>query len=222
MANKLTEIVFIIDNSGSMYSLIGDTIGGFNGFVKKQREQEGDALLTTVLFNTTHKTLHDRMNIREVEDMTTEQYKTGGGTALLDAIGDTIESVQTRIDDTTVLKRPDGVICVIITDGEENSSVKFKKDQIKKMIEHQQKGHGWEFIFLGASMDAVQDARSYGIASANSVTYTADSIGTASAYTCVDKAVSSYRIDGAVDCLWAADIDGLSSCHTVATTNIVQ
>lgn len=222
MANKLTEIIFIIDNSGSMYPLIFDTIGGFNGFVKKQREQDGEALLTTVLFNSTHKKLHDRIDILEIEDMTTDQYKTGGATALLDAIGDTIESVQSRIDETPVLKRPDGVICVIITDGEENSSVSFKKAQIKKMIEHQQKGHGWEFIFLGASMEAVQDARSYGIASVNTVTYTADSIGTVTAYNCIDKAVASYRDAGIVDCLWSTDLTGADTCTTVSATKLVQ
>lgn len=216
MSNKLTEIVFIIDNSGSMFHLVDDTIGGFNGFVEKQKAVEGDAYLTTVLFNTNHTTLHDHIDIREVEPMTNKEYRVGGGTALLDAIGDTIESVQERIDDTAVMKRPDGVICVIITDGEENSSTKFKKEQVKKMIEHQKKSHGWEFVFLGATMEAVQDARGLGISYKTSTTYGATSKGTATAYTCVDAAVTSHRHTGSVDALWCSAINDADEAYSAA------
>ena len=216
MSSKLTEVVFIIDNSGSMFHLVDDTIGGFNGFIEKQKAVEGDAYLTTVLFNTKHNTLHDHIDIREVEPMTDKEYRVGGGTALLDAIGDTIDAVQSRIDDTAVMKRPDGVICVIITDGEENSSTKFKKDQIKKMIEHQKKSHGWEFVFLGATMEAVQDARGLGISYETSTTYGATSIGTATAYNCVDKAVTSHRHTGSVDAMWCCDINESDAAYSTA------
>lgn len=216
MSNKLTEVVFIIDNSGSMFHLVDDTIGGFNGFIEKQKAVEGDAYLTTVLFNTNHTTLHDHIDIREVEPMTNKEYRVGGGTALLDAIGDTIESVQERIDDTAVMKRPDGVICVIITDGEENSSTKFKKDQVKKMIEHQKKSHGWEFVFLGATMEAVQDARGLGISYKTSTTYGATSKGTATAYACVDAAVTSHRHTGSVDALWCSAINDADEAYSDA------
>lgn len=205
MKRNLTEIIFIIDRSGSMYGLSDDTIGGFNGFLEKQKEVEGDAILTVVLFNDTHMKLYDRTDLREVVPMTREQYAVGGGTALLDALGDTITETQKRHDKMPLDERPEHILCVITTDGYENSSTKYKKSQVREMIDHQREGHGWEFIFLGANMDAVKEAQSYGIT--NSATYIADSIGTKTVYDAVNIATSSLRACGTIDSAWYSEIE---------------
>lgn len=211
---NLTEIIFIIDKSGSMQPLIDDTIGGFNGFIKSQQDIDGDAYLTTVLFSNDCVKLHDHINIREVPKMDNKQYVVGGMTAMLDAIGNTIEEVQARIDNTPVEARPDNILCVITTDGEENSSVTFKKAAIQKMIEHQTKGHGWQFIFLGANMDAVKEASCIGIDMA--ATYTSDSIGTKAVYDAISCAATSYRVEGSIGETWADAI--YSTCDDCKTT----
>lgn len=202
---NMTEIIFIIDKSGSMQPLTDDTIGGFNGFIESQRELEGEAYLTTVLFSTDHKKLHDHIDIREVPTMDKKQYVPGGMTAMLDTLGETINEVQTRIDNTPVEERPNNILCVITTDGLENSSHTYNKSTVQKMIEHQTKGHGWQFIFLGANMDAVSEAAHLGIDLA--ATYTANSIGTKAVYDSINCAASSYRATGAVDSAWASAID---------------
>lgn len=200
MKNTLTEIVFIIDKSGSMYNLVDDTIGGFNGFVKSQSAIDGKAVLTTVLFSSDRKKLYDCVDLHAVEPLTAKQYVVGGSTAMLDAIGETIEEVQKRHDDTPEAERPGQVLCVITTDGQENASTKYKKFQVQKMIEHQTKGHGWQFIFLGANMDAVQEAADIGIT--YSATYTADSYGTKSVYNAVNIATTSLRGCGEITPDW--------------------
>ena len=209
MNKNLTEIVFILDKSGSMFPLIDDTIGGYNGMIDEQKKLDGKAYVTTVLFSTETKKLYDHVDIREVEPMSREVYNPGGGTALLDAIGETIDEVQLRIDNMNAEERPSNVICVITTDGEENSSKTFKKSQIKKMIEHQRNGHGWEFVFLGANIDAMKEASSIGIQYAT--TYVADSIGTKTVYNAVDCAVSSYRVSGTVSSDWCENVDAYTS-----------
>lgn len=198
--NNLTEILFVIDKSGSMENLVDDTIGGFNGFLESQKEQPGQAYLTTVLFSSGHFKLHDRVDIREVPRMDRSQYAVGGGTAMLDAIGSTIDEAQLRIDKLPAEERPDHVICVITTDGRENSSQHYNKATIQRMIDHQTRGHGWKFIFLGANMDAVQEAASIGIDYA--ATWTANSVGVSNAYSAVDYATSSLRSTGDVDANW--------------------
>lgn len=189
---KSTEIIFVIDKSGSMAHLAGDTIGGFNGFIESQKALDGKATLTTVLFDTTWKTLHDGIDIHEVKPMTSADYSAYGGTAMLDAIGETIERVQNRHDELGA-EKPDNVLFVITTDGEENSSRKFKKSQIEKMIKHQINGHGWKFMFLGANMDAVKEAEDIGIGRNYSVTYDYTSKGVNAVYATMDCAVSSLR-----------------------------
>lgn len=191
---KHTEIIFLIDKSGSMAHLTGDTIGGFNGFIESQKAIDGKATLTTVLFDTYTKTLHDGVDIHEVKPMTKTDYIAGGATAMLDAIGETINRVQDRHDELGA-EKPDNVIVAITTDGEENSSRKFTKSQIEKMIKHQTNGHGWKFMFLGANMDAVKEAESIGISKDWSVTYDYTTRGVNSVYATMDCMTTATRKD---------------------------
>lgn len=214
---NLTEIIFIIDKSGSMQPLVDDTIGGFNGFVDSQRELDGDAYLTTVLFSTDFSKLHDHIDIREIPAMDKKQYIPGGMTAMLDAVGFTIDEVQKRIDNTPVEERPDNILCVITTDGMENASNTYSKTKIQQMIEHQTKGHGWQFIFLGANMDAVQEAADIGIHTA--ATYAANSIGTKAVYDSINCAATSYRAMGMVDADWASAIKDSGDCAVSAISS---
>lgn len=189
---KHTEIIFVIDASGSMSHLVGDTIGGFNGFIESQKAIDGKATLTTVLFDSTWKILHDGIDIHEVKPMTTSDYVAGGMTAMLDAIGGVINRVQDRHDELGS-EKPDNVLFVITTDGEENSSKKFKKSQIEKMIKHQTNGHGWKFMFLGANMDAVKEASDIGINSNYATNYTYTAQGTSGVFATMDCVTSSLR-----------------------------
>lgn len=192
---KSTEIIFVIDKSGSMAHLSADTIGGFNGFIESQKAMDGKATLTTVLFDTNWKILHDGVDIKEVKPMTSSDYVAYGGTAMLDAIGEIINRVQDRHDELGE-EKPDNVLFVITTDGEENSSRTFKKSQIEKMIKHQTNGHGWKFMFLGANMDAVKEAESIGIAKNYSATYDWSAQGTDALYSTVSGATSAIRTSG--------------------------
>lgn len=201
---KHTEIIFVIDKSGSMSNLAGDTIGGFNGFIESQKAIEGKATLTTVLFDTTYKTLHNGVDLHEVKAMTNSDYLPYGGTAMLDAIGDTINQVQDRHDELGT-ERPENVLFVITTDGEENSSRKYTKSQIEKMIKHQTNGHGWKFMFLGANMDAVKEASSIGISSDWSTNYTYTAKGVCDAYTTLSNATCSMRTVGLDDAFNLSD-----------------
>ena len=188
---KHTEIIFLIDKSGSMGRLVDDTIEGFNSFVDGQKD-ETKTTLTTVLFDSMCKTIHNGLDVYEVEPMTKEDYIPGGFTAMLDAVGETINTVQNRHDDMGDAK-PDSVLFVITTDGEENSSRKFTKADIERMIKHQTNGHGWEFIFLGANIDAVKEAESIGISANRAVNYAWDSRGTDALYGTVTTAACSVK-----------------------------
>lgn len=220
---KNTEIIFIIDKSGSMSHLAGDTIGGFNGFIASQKALDGKATLTTVLFDTTWKTLHDGIDIHEVKPMTDSDYVTYGGTAMLDAIGETINKVQDRHDELGS-EKPEKVLFVITTDGEENSSRKFNKSQIEKMIKHQTNGHGWEFMFLGANMDAVKEAASMGISYDRAINYDWTTCGTDALYSTVSAAacatrsctLDSFDLQGTYDsCMNAVDsVLNSAKCYT--------
>lgn len=194
---KHTEIIFVIDKSGSMSHLTKDTIGGFNGFVESQKD-DTKTTLTTVLFDTSWKILHDGIDVYEVSPMTSKDYIAGGGTAMLDAIGEVINRVQDR-HDALGTEKPDNVLFVITTDGEENSSRRFTKAQIEKMIKHQTNGHGWEFIFLGANMDAVTTATNIGISYDRAINYDWTTMGTDALYYTVATAacsVKSCTLDG--------------------------
>ena len=209
---KSTEIIFVIDKSGSMSRLTNDTIEGFNGFVESQKD-DTKTTLTTVLFDTSWKILHDGVDVYEVNPMTNKDYMAYGGTAMLDAIGEIINRVQDRHDELGENK-PNNVLFVITTDGEENSSRKFTKAQIEKMIKHQTNGHGWNFMFLGANMDAVKEAESIGIKRDYSLNYDYSIRGTDALYNtvtaaaCATKActLDSLDLQGTYDsCMTAAD-----------------
>ena len=154
MKNKLSELVFILDRSGSMSGLEKDTIGGFNSMLEKQKKEEGEAIITTVLFDNKYELLHDRINIKGISPITEKEYYVRGTTALLDAVGRTIEKIENAHKHTLEAERPSKVLFVITTDGMENSSTRYNYEKIKRMIEDKKKEFGWEFIFLGANIDA--------------------------------------------------------------------
>ena len=198
MKDNLTEIVFILDESGSMYDLAADTIGGFNSYVEEQRHQPGEAYLTTVAFNTTPRTLHDHVNIKDVPRLTDRDYSPVGGTALMDAIGTTVTSVGKRLANTPENERPSKVIVVITTDGMENSSMEYTHSQIKEMIQHQQDKYSWEFIFIGAGIDAYSEASRIGIGGLHTMSVAADSLGTSNLFNSVTNYTCGLRSGTAV------------------------
>lgn len=193
MRENLTELVFILDKSGSMGRLREDTIGGFNSMIEEQKAQDGEAYVTTVLFSSEREMLHDHIAVSAVKTMTNEDYVPCGLTALLDAIGTTIDSVGARLAKTPENERPGKVIFVIVTDGLENCSNQYSKAKVKEMIEHQQDVYSWKFMFLGANMDAVAEAGCLGIKMDMAKTYTADERGTESVYLCSSKAIADLR-----------------------------
>ncbi len=208
MANT-TEMVFIIDKSGSMSGLENDTIGGFNSNIKQQRETGENVLVTAVLFDTTFKTLYDRVNISEIENMTTKDYCPGGGTALCDAVGYTINRIKYAQQYLKKDERPDKTMFVIITDGQENSSREFSSSKVKELITEQKQKHDWEFLFLGANMDAVETANTYGIDADKAVTYMSDVIGTTTAWGALANITSGFAKVGkrAMSMNWKKDIE---------------
>jgi hypothetical protein len=191
MNQNLTEIIFILDRSGSMAGLENDTIGGFNGFVKKQAEA-GQTSLTTVLFDDRYEILHNGIDAGDVV-LTDDEYFTRGSTALLDAVGKTINDVGKRLSDTPEASRPGKVIFVITTDGLENASREFSYDKVKKMITHQSDKYGWEFIFMGANIDVVKEGNKLGIIEDRSFCYAASPVGIGSMYEEVGCLCASIR-----------------------------
>ncbi|MCD7955988.1 MAG: VWA domain-containing protein [Lachnospiraceae bacterium] len=202
MKKDLTELVFILDKSGSMGGLEKDTIGGFNSMLKKQKALDGECRITTVLFDNHYQLLHDRIDLRAVSPMTEREYYVGGSTALLDAIGRTIQKLATVQRNTAEEYRADKVLFVIITDGEENSSREYSLSKIRHMIEHEKEKYGWEFLFLGANMDAVTTAGRFGIAPDRAMDYVPDARGTELNFSAVARATAQYRSSGAMsdDC----------------------
>lgn len=212
MNENLTEIVCVLDRSGSMETIQQDAIGGFNQFLTEQQEQEGDARMTVVLFNHGYRILHDGADIQGVEPLSSETYRPGGTTALLDAVGRTIDDVGERLAETPEEGRPSKVIFVILTDGMENASQEYDYNRVKEMVGHQSDVYNWEFIFLGANIDAVAVAGSLNIKASHAVNYSADSLGTSEAFGKVRYAVSTYRHSGAVAADWKdADESGTTS-----------
>lgn len=199
---RTTELVFILDRSGSMYGLESDTVGGFNSMIEKQKKVEGECYVSTVLFDDTQTVLHDRKKLSEIAPMTEEDYTLGGCTALLDAVGGAIHHIgnihkYARREDV-----PEKTMFIIITDGMENASRRYSSDDIKKKIERQKEKYGWEFVFLGANIDAVETASRYGIGKDRAVTYRSDSEGTRLNYEVMSDAVSSMRACGSMPSGW--------------------
>lgn len=193
MRTDLSEIIFIIDESGSMGPLRDDTIGGFNNLIEDQKKEPGETRITTVMFNTSHRTVHNNVHINEIELLNRNMYCPCGGTALLDALGDTINSVGVRLANTPEEERPASVLIVITTDGEENASHVFTKNKIKEMIEHQQNVYNWKFMYLGANIDAISEAESYGIFRGMAATYSATSKGVDSVYAAASAIASRTK-----------------------------
>ncbi len=206
MKNNVTELVFILDRSGSMNGLEADTIGGFNALIEKQRKQDGQVFVSTVLFDTESKVLHDRISLERVAPMTEQDYTVGGCTALLDALGDAIRHIGNVHKYARPEDVPEHTLFVITTDGMENASRRYDAGRVKRMIERQKERYGWEFLFLAANIDAVETAVQYGIAPDRAVDYHADAEGTAVAYGAVAEAVRCIRGAAPLDEKWSESV----------------
>lgn len=206
MKKGLTELVFILDKSGSMGGLETDTIGGFNSMLKKQQAVEGECRITTVLFDNRYELLHDRIDIKAVSPITEKEYQVGGSTALLDAVGRTIHKIGNAQKNTADDYRAEKVMFVIITDGEENSSREYSSDKVKALIERQKTKYGWEFIFLGANIDAVETAGRFGISADRAQNFRADSEGVNLNFRVMSEAVATFRECSAMPESWNAEI----------------
>ena len=193
MKKGLTELVFILDRSGSMAGLENDTIGGFNGMLEKQKKQDGEANVTTVLFDDRYEMIHDRFPIHAVQPLTDKEYYVRGSTALLDAVGRTIHQAGNIQKYLPADMKAEKVIFVIITDGFENASREYTYDRVSRMIERQKEQYGWEFLFLVANMDAVSEAKKFGISADRAVTFENDSQGIATNYRVVEETISCMR-----------------------------
>lgn len=206
--NNLTELVFILDRSGSMSGLENDTIGGFNAMIEKQKKQSGEAYVSTILFDNFSEVLHDRVKLTEVRRMTDHDYTVRGCTALMDAIGGAIH----HIGNIHKYARPEDVpahtVFVITTDGMENASRRYNNAMVKRLIEKQKTEYGWEFIFMAANIDAAETAAQFGITEDYAVDYHADSIGTRNVYDAVSEAICQARMNGSIaNPCWRAKAD---------------
>lgn len=202
-----TEMVFILDRSGSMSGLEEDTIGGYNSMLKKQQKEEGEAIVTTVLFDNEYEIIHDRTNINEINPITDKEYYVRGSTALLDAVGRTINKIVKATKNTKKEFQADKVMFVIITDGMENASSEYNHEKIKTMIESQKEKYNWEFIFLGANIDAISTAAKFGINKDRAANYYPDGEGTQLNYDVVSHLIREFRSEDKVSENWKEKID---------------
>ena len=207
MRKNLTEIVFILDRSGSMSGLEQDTIGGFNSMINQQKNAEGEALVSTILFDNVSEVLHDRINVKDIQPLTDHDYMVRGCTALLDAIGGAIHHIGNIHKYARREDIPEHTMFVITTDGMENASRYYSSNRVKQMIERQKIKYGWEFLFLGANIDAVETARLFGIDEDRAVNYQCDSEGTALNYEVISEAISAVRCSVPLGSNWKKRID---------------
>jgi len=207
MKKNLTEMVFILDRSGSMAGLESDTIGGFNAMIEHQKRAEGEGLVSTVLFSSASTVIHDRVDLRKIEPLTDRQYFVGGCTALIDAIGGAIHHIGNVHKYAREEDRPEHTIFVITTDGMENASRFYSSDEVKAMVKKQKEKHGWEFLFLGANIDAVETAAHFGIDEDRAVTFHNDSQGQALNYAEVSRAIRDFRSSVPLSPRWKETIE---------------
>ena len=205
--NNLTELVFILDRSGSMSGLESDTIGGFNAMIEKQKKEAGECFVSTVLFDNESTVLHDRLPLAQVETLTARDYQVGGCTALIDAIGGAIHHIGNIHKYARKEDVPAHTMFVIMTDGMENASRRYSSDEVKRKIERQKEKYGWEFLFIGANIDAVETAKHYGIAPNRAVNYHADQDGTRVVYDTVCEAVCNLRASKPLSDDWGERIN---------------
>ena len=203
----MTELVFILDRSGSMSGLEKDTIGGFNSMIEKQKREEGEALVSTVLFDSESVVIHDRLPLGRVPRMTEKEYFTRGCTALLDAVGGAIYHIGNIHKYARRQDVPEKTMFIITTDGYENASKRYDYEKVRKMIEWQKEKYGWEFLFLGANIDAAAEARRFGIGADRAVNYKCDEAGTALNYEVISEAVCSVRASRPLSADWKKRID---------------
>ncbi len=204
--NNITELVFILDRSGSMSGLESDTVGGFNSVIDEQRKKEGKVYVSTVLFNHESFVLHDRVDIEKIEKMKESDFVVGGSTALIDAMGCAIHHIGNVHKYAREEDVPENTIFVIMTDGMENASHIYSSSKVKEMVEKEQTKYGWKFLFMGANIDAVETARSYGIDRRGAVQFECDSVGQKMNYKAASVAVNSIRDCGMLDESWADEI----------------
>ena len=207
MKKNLTEMVFILDRSGSMAGLEKDTIGGFNSMIGRQKGEEGEALVSTVLFDNESTVIHDRVDVRKVEPLTERQYFVGGCTALVDAIGGAIHHIGNVHKYAREEDVPEHTVFIITTDGMENASHRYSSDEVKAMVQRQKEKYGWEFLFLGANIDAVETAAHMGIGQDRAVNFHNDEIGVKLNYQTVGETVCSLRRNAPISADWKSGIE---------------
>ena len=207
MKKNLSEIVFLLDRSGSMSGLEKDTIGGFNAMIEKQKKEEGEALISTILFDHEMKVLHDRVKVQDVKPISEKDYQVRGCTALLDAMGGAIHHISNVHKYARKEDVPEHTIFVITTDGMENASSYYSSSKVRTMVERQKEKYGWEFLFLGANMDAIAAAKDFGIEEDKAVEYRSDDIGTRLNYAVMSEAICEFRTKGTVEKSWKQKIE---------------
>ena len=204
--NNITELVFILDKSGSMAGLESDTIGGFNSMIAKQKKEDAPCYVSTILFNGESEVIHDREKLGEIHPMSERDYVVGGCTALIDAIGGAIHHIG-KLHKYFGESAPEHTMFVITTDGQENASHRYTSEQVKKMIERQKEKYGWEFLFIGANIDAVETAARYGIGKDRAVNYNCDSVGTQLNYEVMSETICAFRESRPITADWKKKID---------------
>ncbi|MDO4332464.1 MAG: hypothetical protein Q4C58_07210 [Eubacteriales bacterium] len=207
MNENLTELIFILDRSGSMAGLEADTIGGFNSMIEKQRREPGEALISTILFDTTSQIIHDRLPLNQVPRITEKEYCVRGCTALLDAVGGAISHISSIHKYARKEDLPAKTMFIITTDGMENASRQYDYGQVKAMIEQQKEACGWEFLFLGANIDAIKEAARFGISADRAANFHSDSAGTSLNYEVLDETVAAFRSAKPLGANWKARIE---------------